>query len=221
MSDKEFNTENESGGVDKKRRSLTKIGLSTPVIASLLSRPAFATQCSGSALASGNLSNPVDKSTCGACSPLQWTKATQAELDSISINLANSINTLFTIPNFTPPGAGSIPKPIITGTIGGALNGSITIDSGFTAGNNTQTTTAKAQLIEAFKQFVTAFLNASHIATKINFPKNLSTVVSEVNSALTITTNGNNFSLNMTTINSLKDSYTLANSGTSCSINYK
>ncbi|MBS3951592.1 MAG: hypothetical protein KGZ88_01425 [Methylomicrobium sp.] len=218
MSDKELNTENESGDVDKKRRSLTKIGLTTPVIASLLSRPAFATQCSGSALASGNLSNPVDKLTCGACSPLQWTKATQAELSSIPIVLTNSIGTLFAIPNFTPPG-NNPPRPIITGTIGAALMGTISIDSVFTNGNANATNTAKTDLTNAFIQFVTAYLNASHTATKINFPDNLSTVVDNVKGALTISTNGSNFSLNMTAVNTLKTTYSTANSSSSCAIN--
>jgi len=56
------------------RRRFGKAGLAAPVIMTLASRPVWATgkQCTVSALASANPSQPVDETTCQACSPGYW-----------------------------------------------------------------------------------------------------------------------------------------------------
>ncbi len=196
--------------VDKKRRSLTKAGLTTPVIASLFSRPAFAQQCSGSALASGNLSNPVDLTTCGTCLSSQWLNATSAELASINVSLSDSIESFFAIPSLTNG------DKILTGTIGLALSGSITIaDSPLSLSNGTQ-----QELKNAMSIFTTAYLNSLHIATRVNFSLISSDIANGVNGVLTLPTSGNKNELNMTPVKSLAESYAEAiGDGASCSIN--
>ncbi|MCD2452576.1 hypothetical protein GO003_019515 [Methylicorpusculum oleiharenae] len=226
MSDKEFNTENQNGGVDKKRRSLTKIGLTTPVIASLLSRPAFATQCSGSALASGNLSNQVELSTCGTCTSIQWSAATPAELASINISLTSSIGTIFTIPTLTRPTnpTNYSGLPILSGTIGQALAGTIVVHDQLRFKNNTSdlsgTEPHRTQLKAAIRLFTTAYLNALHIATKVNITYTPNQVQTAVNSALLITTPSQQNQpnrINIVAVNSLATNY--PENGTSCAIN--
>lgn len=210
MSTNDFKGESQEQGVDKKRRSLTKAGLTTPVIASLFSRPAFAQQCSGSALASGNLSNPVDLTTCGTCLSSQWLNATSAELASINVSLSDSIESFFAIPSLTSG------NKILTGTIEQALSGSITIaGSPFSLSNGTE-----QDLKNAISTFTTACLNSLHIATRVNFTPTFSDIANGVNGVLTLPTTGNKNVLDMTPVNSLAASYTEAiGDGASCSIN--
>lgn len=62
-------------GHDASRRRFGKAALgAAPIIMTLASRPVWATgkQCTASALASANPSNPVDLDTCKACSPGYW-----------------------------------------------------------------------------------------------------------------------------------------------------
>ncbi|PKM11728.1 MAG: hypothetical protein CVV13_08205 [Gammaproteobacteria bacterium HGW-Gammaproteobacteria-3] len=226
MSHKEIDSEHQKAGIDKKRRALAKAGISTPVIASLLSRPAFAAQCSGSALASGNLSNPVDLTTCGACLSSQWLKATPTELDLIGIALEDTIDTLFTIPTLTRP-TNSVGQPILSGSLGDALKGTIQINSnlGFsnTSGNINgapNIANARTQLQQAFTVFTAAYLNASHRATQVNFDPTPQDVETSVSDALTLTDSGGSDRINIDSVNTLANTFSTAiGDGGSCSIN--
>lgn len=222
MSDQENNNEGKSGSVDKRRRSLTKAGLTTPVIMSIFSRPAFAQQCSGSALASGNLSNTVDLSTCGTCKPFQWRNATDAEFDSIGLARDAEIGEIFTIPTLTLPQEAS-GRPILVGTLSEVLFNDVQIDPDLRFKNNGGSMDiAKADLKYSLKCFAAAYLNALHKATSVNFEYQLNQIESDVNAVWVITKNrtGTRDKLNMTPIRELTEKYELAiGDGLSCAIN--
>lgn len=225
MNGKESKDKFQQENVDKKRRSLAKAGLTTPVIASLFSRPVFAQQCSGSALMSGNLSNPVDMATCGACLASQWLNATNAELELAGVLLTDGIGSVFTIPLLTkPPSAG---QEILTGSLNDALTGNITVYPNLGYSNNSGPITgtsnidaARNQLKAAFVIYVAAYLNSAHIATKVNFPFTLADVRSEVNTVLTLNTSTGSDRLNIDSVNVLAKTISDGiGNGDSCAIN--
>ena len=112
--------------IDLKRRSLAKVGLSAPVLMTLASRPALAKQCSPSVMASGNLSNPVDTTTCGACNTNQWLNARLKDYQDCGIQDPTmfKVDQFFAIPMINTL-FGSL--PIISGNCVDALKGSCQI----------------------------------------------------------------------------------------------
>lgn len=63
----------QSDAVDQSRRRLTGAALGVSAVFTLASRPVWASQCSISGMASGNLSRHVEE-TCEGCTPGYWTQ---------------------------------------------------------------------------------------------------------------------------------------------------
>ncbi|MGH8549591.1 MAG: hypothetical protein ACRERU_13525, partial [Methylococcales bacterium] len=161
-------------GIDHKRRSLATVGLTVPVLMTLASRPAFAKQCSPSAMASGNLSDPVDKTTCGTCTHQQWLNARQkdfADCGSLFADPANTqLNQVFNVPEINILLVlGSV--PIISGSLLQALQGGCVIPSQlkFMSGQNAVSPQSAGQqtLSELMCYALTVVLNGINPTTSI------------------------------------------------------
>ncbi|GEM_PF-5197985 len=88
MSKKSDESLNKKQDVDQGRRNVAKAGLAAPVIMTLSSKSAFGMgrECTPSNLASGNLSSPVDMSTCGGCTPGYWGSAPHADYEGAGVS---------------------------------------------------------------------------------------------------------------------------------------
>lgn len=83
--------------VDQSRRRLTGAALGVSAVFTLASRPVWASQCSISGMASGNLSNPQE--TCEGCTPGYW-KVCQ-HLDSWSgFQTTDTFNSVFGVTQY-------------------------------------------------------------------------------------------------------------------------
>lgn len=179
--------------IDQKKRSLAKAGLATPIVLTLASRPALAKQCSPSVMASGNLSDPVDLSTCGTCTNQQWLQAKQNDFAACGISdPANTpLGQIFSIPAIhTPSGA----APIISGNLFDALQGNCAVPSSLQFVNSHggpifPQSAGQDALNELMCYALTAVLNGLNPTTSTNITYLTNDVINAVNSVLVVTSN--------------------------------
>ncbi|MCI0654066.1 MAG: hypothetical protein L0Y39_06270 [Methylococcaceae bacterium] len=165
-------TQNRCGSdIDHKRRSLA-VGLTAPVLMTLASRPALAKQCSISAWNSGNLSNPVDTSTCGACTHEQWFKADSSVWENCGIQrsaMIGGIGGLFMIPFVKD---GPITEEAATGTLEDALSYGVAISPAlkYKSQNATFDKSEGDQILsDVFACAVAVYMNTNYEPTRYEY----------------------------------------------------
>jgi len=126
--------QDQSSGVNESRRSLTKAGFAMPALITLASRPVLGGQCTHSVLASGNLSNPVDWSDCGGCTPGYWGSAPGAAPGGIyrgtTYSTGDIFNAIFGYPKILGPFSKAVSPFASTDTL------AIVVDNGNGNGPN-------------------------------------------------------------------------------------
>ena len=177
--------------IDRKRRSLTKVGLSTPVLMTLASRPALAKRCSPSVLASGNLSDPVDTSTCGACTTQQWLNATPQDFQACGIPdpTVFGLSQVFNVPDVRTS-FGSV--PIVSGSCLDALQGTCVMPTELRFVDSLHRiffpqSAGRQTLGNLMCYALTLVLNGLHPTTSMNINNySVGSVISDVNNVLVV-----------------------------------
>ncbi|GEM_PF-1592165 len=217
----ESDAENSSDSIDPKRRRIAGFGLSAPVIMTLASRPVLAKQCSGSVLASGNLSDPVNMGSCGACREDQWFNASASVWGGLGVDPSSArCEDLFNVPKVKDKNG--IMQLIFSATILDALQANVVIPSGIRFkdqyGNKVKASTGKAQLRSCACIFTAAVMNASYTATAVNFPWTPAQVAMNCDAVLVLTGSKSN-KLNIDAVTGLANTLLGAfNNGSSCAL---
>lgn len=209
--------------VDSRRRRIAGAGLSAPVLMTLASRPALAKQCSASVLASGNLSDPVDTSTCGACTETQWyyQPSNSRVWQSLGIDPdMMGCGGVFSIPSVDNNGT---MEPICSATIRDALQALVSVSSAlrFRDANNGKVRRAagRQRLAIALCSFLGALLNSAYAPTAFNWPYPSNQVLQDVNSVLVLYGNKKQNKINIDAVDQLSAAYLAAmGNGSSCAL---
>lgn len=175
-----------STGIDDKRRNLAKAGLTAPVLMTLISRPAFAKQCSPSVMASGNLSDPGDASTCGTCNHVQWLNTKLSNYQDCGIMDPHAVN-IDSICNIRMIRGGS--EPAVIGNLPDALAGTCVVSRSLKyrdrqARVNIDPLIGEPVLLELLSFACTVYLNALNPWTSMNINYDLALVIPQVDDAL-------------------------------------